>query len=662
MKTLITCSKPITMYFVSAIFLMFLSCSPTLTLADIQKDLGLEYLPDEFDYPESEAVIISESHNVDLDFDTNFEISTYEDVRIVKKIFKNFDEQAAVELEFPYWLKLEKIQGRTLLPDGRAIPLEKSDFHMITGGSSNSVFFSDEKTVKFTFKSVEKNAVVEYDYRVRNDRPFVQDVWWIQDELPKLRNRYTLNVPTILLDHGWNWMFKAYNYNVGEPTTTVPIKGMSATVDRKTTFEWSLKNIPAFHHERMMPPVANHIAHVKFAPSDWKSYGDIAKGYQEGFFQPQMLITEGIRAKALELTAQCKDDRERLQKVYDYVRSLRYVAIELNVGGIKPNFPQTVLDRQYGDCKDKAILLVSMLRSLNIKAYPVLVLTADKGLVDPQFPSWNFNHMIVKSVSDGQDIWMDPTAETHEFGRLPWTDEGISTLVVYDDGTGKIETTPSTKYDQNVTDVAITCQNTSAADVKYSIAIAYTGEAAYDHQYWFKDKTYTDMKKFCQSLIVDDYLGASLDTVFVTKSAAANQPLTLQFSFTAPNAIQRQGDLYLLNLDPYKVIDNWNWLILDSRDYPIDFKHGQLLRKKITVKLQNNLAIRSLPTEVKLINPSMLYTKRYAAEGSDSWTCQESFALQECVIWPDQYKNAKSFFQKMKASVDERIVLTNRTH
>jgi transglutaminase-like putative cysteine protease len=192
-------------------------------------------------------------------------------------------------------------------------------------------------------------------------------------------------------------------------------------VSEKITFAWELRNISSYGLEQMMPPRRNFVKYVKFSPSEWNSWNDIAYWYYNNFFKTELELTDKIKAKARELTNNLDDEVSKITAIYNYVQNLRYVAIQLGDGGIRPSKPEKVLEREYGDCKDKSILLISLLRSLGINAKPVLVLTYSAGTMDLSFPSWNFNHMIVKVEADNnRSVWLDPTVTGIAIGELPY--------------------------------------------------------------------------------------------------------------------------------------------------------------------------------------------------------------------------------------------------
>ena len=133
---------------------------------------------------------------------------------------------------------------------------------------------------------------------------------------------------------------------------------------------------------------------------------------------------------------------EKIRKAYEFVSALRYVAIEFGVNGIRPRTPAVVLQNRYGDCKDKANLLIALLANMGIDGQFVLLNRFSSTDVD--FPSWQFNHAIAyvpKAPDAGQpdDLWLDTTDSTAPFPTLSPGDIGRNALV-FDKDSGQFLT------------------------------------------------------------------------------------------------------------------------------------------------------------------------------------------------------------------------------
>lgn len=119
-------------------------------------------------------------------------------------------------------------------------------------------------------------------------------------------------------------------------------------------------------------------------------------------------------------------------------KNVRYTGVEFGESSIVPQFPSETLKRKYGDCKDKAALLVTMLRAVNISANLALLSTGPGQDINPELPGMGmFDHAIVFVPASGSEpeLWIDATAQYSRVGDLPDMDYGRWALVVEDHST-----------------------------------------------------------------------------------------------------------------------------------------------------------------------------------------------------------------------------------
>src|SRR5271157_6716 len=178
---------------------------------------------------------------------------------------------------------------------------------------------------------------------------------------------------------------------------------------------------------------------VEFATGT--SWGAIASGYA-ALADPQTVTAEAQAILPKDLPA------ARMAKIRAIVKQLhhevRYTGVEFGAARLTPQRPSEVIQRHYGDCKDKATLLVAMLRAAGIKANLALLTTGPGRDVDASLPGINqFDHAIVYLPAAGQDeeaMWIDATAEYFAVGTLPNDDQGRNALIISPETTALTKT------------------------------------------------------------------------------------------------------------------------------------------------------------------------------------------------------------------------------
>lgn len=181
-----------------------------------------------------------------------------------------------------------------------------------------------------------------------------------------------------------------------------------------------------------------------YTPSTWN---EVAKNYYSSS-APKAVLTEEISAKVKTLSQGLSEREEKIKAVYDYVRSIRYVSILLNQHEVIPHEAGLTFRNGYGDCKDKAVLLVAMLKALGIDSSVALVNVTH--LLDQELPSLSvFNHVIVAvPETTGAYFFLDATNPYTPYGLLPMYVQNRHVLVVGEKG-GELTVIPPQAPDQN---------------------------------------------------------------------------------------------------------------------------------------------------------------------------------------------------------------------
>ncbi|HXH14698.1 MAG TPA: DUF3857 domain-containing protein [Sphingomonas sp.] len=182
-----------------------------------------------------------------------------------------------------------------------------------------------------------------------------------------------------------------------------------------TEWEWITKDPPAMRGEGDVPATAFQWGRVDV--STMREWSEVAR-WAVGLYQGDDSLPADFAARLDAIAAAWPRPGDRLTEAMRYVQdNVRYVGEELDEGSYVPRRPKTVIERGYGDCKDKSLLLAVALRRLGIDAVPALVTTRAGDRLPDRLPSaLEFDHVIVRAVIDGKTIWVDPTG-AHRGGR-----------------------------------------------------------------------------------------------------------------------------------------------------------------------------------------------------------------------------------------------------
>ena len=211
-------------------------------------------------------------------------------------------------------------------------------------------------------------------------------------------------------------------------------------------------------------------------------------------------------------------------------KNVRYTGVEFGESSLLPQFPSETLKRKYGDCKDKATLLVAMLRSAGIPAHLALLDTGPGRDINTSLPGLGmFDHAIVYVPASGPDseLWIDATAQYSQVGTLPWMDYGRWALVVS-------ENTESLKQISEIT----AAQNLHRELREFTLAeygpaqIVETddevgpGEADY-REYYAGDAK--QVRESSESYVKYTYLADALTSLEHADLSDLNKPLSIKF-------------------------------------------------------------------------------------------------------------------------------------
>jgi transglutaminase-like putative cysteine protease len=274
--------------------------------------------------------------------------------------------------------------------------------------------FTGEKRALLLLDDVRAGDIVDYAYTIRGDDPAENSN--MREAIPLREYEPVEHLATRLL---WPEGRPLYLKNHGADAKPFTVKK-----DGMTEFIWDYKKVPGLKLEDSLPTWYDPLPWVQW--SEFQKWPDVIKW--------ELTIFTNSTPLSPELARQIKEWRalpaaeDRVLAVLRFVQDeVRYQGIETGAEAFTPADPSLVFARRFGDCKDKTMLCVTVLRALGIEACPVLVSTTwRKTIEDWQPTATAFDHAIVQVTVDGQHYFLDPTVgfERGPLAARSWPDYG----------------------------------------------------------------------------------------------------------------------------------------------------------------------------------------------------------------------------------------------
>ncbi|HKR31476.1 MAG TPA: DUF3857 and transglutaminase domain-containing protein [Terriglobales bacterium] len=444
-----------------------------------------------------------------------------------------------------------------------------------------SELISDVRMKVLQIPAPDPGNVIGYEYEVEEHPLVLQDVWSFQQEDPVREVHYSLQLPG-----GWEYKSAFLNYAEVKPTQS-----------GGNQWQWSLSDIKGIRKEDDMPPLVGVMGQmlVSFYPPGGAATNGFANWEQMGRWYANLTTgrrdaSNEIKQKAAELTASTPTQLDKMRAIARFMQQdVRYVAIELGVGGWQPHSAAEIFSHRYGDCKDKATLMSSMLSAIGVESYYVAINT-ERGSITADTPAnQGFDHVIIAiklpdGVNDaslvatvtvpkvGRVLFFDPTNEFVPFGQIGGYLQANYGLLVTSDG-GQLVELPEQPLNMNSITRTAKFTLDPTGKLEGSVEEMRMGDRAWTQREALRAVTSnTERIKPIESL-----LAGSLSNFHITKASIVNlthndQPFGFNYTFEAENYAKTAGDLLLVRP---RVIGSKSRGILETkepRQFPIEFE------------------------------------------------------------------------------------------
>ncbi len=238
-------------------------------------------------------------------------------------------------------------------------------------------------------------------------------------------------------------------------------------------FWWRSDAIPSVTMEDEVPDWYTPVPFAEF--TDFGSWSDVV-AWALPLYDAPTDLPHDLAARVAEIAHDPSPTARLIEATKLVQNEVRYVGIELGKGALAPRNPADVWSRRYGDCKDKALLLVAVLEKLGIDAAPALVDSLSGQKLDTHLPTVGaFDHVIARAVADGVPRWIDATMSHIDGDIEAFEAPDYGYALVIDEGTKELTRMPSPTLEEPTTDVVETYSISSESEVRLRVSTRYRG-------------------------------------------------------------------------------------------------------------------------------------------------------------------------------------------
>lgn len=599
-------------------------------------------------YPETTiAVALDDEETLTVDGDGKATLLKRRVVKILRPQGRGF---AKIFVPIDHDRKLRSFHVWSIAADGHPYTLRDNEIVEV-GDDEYGMLYVDLHAKAARAPAADPGAVVAYEYE-RTMRPYVQEYSWdFQDSIPTLHSTFELILPT-------DWHYSVAARKDSGVVTSQPAPGH---------YRWQIDRVSGIDTEDvpMVPDFGSmagrlvvRYSHDPQPTGDarWTSVGD----WYTTLATPSAQVTPDIAATAKGLVAGQTDFMGRIQSIAAYMqRNIRYVGIEIGIGGYRPHTADEVFRNRYGDCKDKATLLRAMLESIGIHSTWVLVDTR-RGFVDPNIPSIDGNHAIaaieipagyssplldsVVTVKSGKRyLIFDPTNEWVPIGQIPPYEQG-SYGILAEAGQSQLIALPVLPPADDRIDHTIHAQLGVDGSLEAQVVEQRFGYAAERPRITFSEGSQQQQRDS-----VEKRLRADLSTISIEKLTAAHptdlsHPLELDYTFRVSSYARSAGNLLLVRPRIFGS-DAWS-LPRETRTWPIDLHAVQTRTDHVDLALPPGYVVDELPDPVSLDTDFASYHSAVTADATTLHYTRE-YKVKQLQLDASRYDDLRKFSERV---------------
>jgi transglutaminase-like putative cysteine protease len=610
-------------------------------------------------YPDADMLLVEDQTRIRYETDGTYRYITDMAYKILTE--KGRQEKSNIEIGYSTsYGTMRFVRAEVIKPDGRVIPVDlaaQSRESINQGQMEANIYDPNQKTIKLTVPDLGIGDVLRYTIASEQTKTVVPDTWsdlfTLEETFPISYAVYEVDAPAAL------------------PLARIELKAeIPGTVTRRTEkngdrirYIWEVRNVPRMFEEPKMPQRYTVVQRLLLSTiPDWET---LSKWYWE-LSEPCLDRTNpDMKEKVRALMEGLTNRQDKIEAIFQFVsQDVRYMGltIENEAPGYEPHNVSLTFDNRYGVCRDKAALLVSMLRLAGFDARPVLIYVGPKK--DPEVPQPWFNHAIT-AVRNEDGSWqlMDSTNENTR-DLLPAYLSDRSYLVATPEG-ATLQTSPVVPPEKNLLTIEVDAALNEDRLITANAVLSLNGINDTAYRGRLAALKPEEREPYFEELLKQALGPARLTRLEIRPDNVRDTsvPLSVTLGFEVENALASGPENALLQVPTLinhfglfgRVLGGGTGL--EKRRYPLNTGFTCGITETVRLDLsRSGLSPAALP-DYETVDTPELTISRAVSSTNDLLVSRANIMLRTVEFSPEQYLTLKQNLKTSERNARKRVIL-----
>ncbi len=511
--------------------------------------------------------------------------------------------------------------------------------------------------IRFTFPNVREGSVIEYEYTTIENDIWAYPGMRFQRSIPVRHLEYQASIPeffqyTIYLNQGNLFEFQQEilkGFYMGLPANT-------------NVYKWSGDSLPAYEPEPLMPESEEYLAGVDFALASVNvpdrisyiaspTYARLSEELLNQSTIGQQLDNSMLFAgKVKKITGQLDSPSKKMQAIYDYVQK------QMNWNGYEQLWPDRPLEKAAqegtGTNAEINLMLLNMLRTAGIAAYPVVMCTREKGHMNPQVAlAGKLNYLVCCAIIDGKDYLLDATDKFIPAGMLPFKCLNSQGWVLSSSGGRWIKLLTNERYTtQEYYDLALN----EESELTGNAIVTFSGYDAVN----LRRLVQNEGEEGFREAVIDRAGNLVISNLKFQNRDSLHLPLRITFDITFRHFLKSIDQMVFFRplisiFGDYRI----SW-IKDTRMFPVDMGCPATEKLNCRIRLPEHYQTEELPGTIKIGLPDNDASFIFGAVSTNN-TLVISLELNvnKTFFDTEEYQSFREFYTQVNRKCNEMVIL-----